>query len=172
MQPAIDHLLGSRSISSDTRYTFHNVGVVAADIQAKLTIGSVGLVSPYVDSLSWADENYGFTYAVNANENKAISVGGLLGSSAYNFKYFCVNQMGYSSAGQVINFSTPASPYGLTKVTLSFSSKLTIYQCNRIACMIGEVLLIPYSTVTTSTFSNCYNASTTFYPTANTTYFD
>jgi hypothetical protein len=172
MQPSIDHLLGCGSISPDTRYIYHNAGVTAADIQAKLTIGSVGLVSRYVDSVSWGDENYGFTYAVNANENKTISIGGLLGSSVYNFKYFCVNQMGYSSAGQVINFTTAPSLYGLTKVTLSFARKLTINQTNRIACMIAEILLTAYSTVITSTISNCYNSSTTFYSTANTTYYD
>lgn len=147
-------------------------GVTAPDIQAKLTIGGNGLVSPYVDSLSWADENYGFSYAINANENKTIVVGGLQGSSSYNFKYFCINQMGYPSAGQIINFTTLQSLYGLTKVTLSFGSRLTIYEGNRIACMIAEALLTAYRTVTTSTFSNCLNASNTYYDNPNTTYYD
>lgn len=61
----------------------------------------------------------------------------LQGSSNYNFKYYCVNQLGYASAGQILNFTTPQSLYGLTKVTLTFASKLTISQANQIACQIA-----------------------------------
>jgi hypothetical protein len=78
--------------------------------------------------------------------------------------------MGYASAGQILNFTTLQSLYGLTKITLLYASRLSIYQTNRIACMMAEVLVTAYRTVTTSTFSNCYNTSTTFYQTANATY--
>jgi len=36
----------------------------------------------------------------------------------------------------------------------------------------AEVLLTPYRTITTSTFSNCYNTSNAIYPTPTTPYYD
>lgn len=96
----------------------------------------------------------------------------LIGGNNYIFKYFCVNQLGFSSGGQLINFTTAATSYNLNKVELQYSFALTIGQANQIACSIAEALLTSYYTVTTSTFSNCFNASLTYYPTLNTTYYD
>jgi len=115
---------------------------------------------------------YGFDYQPSPNLNKLIIFDSLLGSSNYLFKYFCVNHLGFSSGGQILTFNTSFSDYGLTKVTLAYSNQLTIDQGNKIACYIAEVLLTPYSTVMTSTFSNCINTSTTFFQTYNLTYND
>ncbi len=41
-----------------------------------------------------------------------------------------------------------------------------------LACYIAEVLVTPYRTVMTSTFSNCINTSHTYYEADNTTFFD
>jgi len=127
VQPTLNHVLGPSPLARYTRYIGVDLGVTAADIQAKLTIAGIGVVSPYRDSYSWAGEIYGFTYSVNANDNKSVYVDHLQGSSNYNFKYYCVNQLGYPSAGQLLNFTTLQSLYGLTKVTLTYSSTLTIY---------------------------------------------
>lgn len=96
----------------------------------------------------------------------------LSGGNNYIFKYFCVNQLGYSSGGQLINFTTGVTNYTLNKVQLQYSFPLTIGQANQLACSIAEVLLTPYSTVITSTFSNCINTSLTYFPTLSTTYYD
>ena len=83
-----------------------------------------------------------------------------------------MNQLGYPSTGQILNFTTPLSPYGLTKISLTYKTKLTIKQANRLACQMAEVLVTPYQTVTTSTFSNCFNTSNAIYRTPNTTFYD
>ena len=141
-------------------------------IQTQLINSQEGIRSRVSDPYSWSHELYGLDYEYYANKNKTLVIDALSGGKSYIFKYFCVNQLGFSSGGQLINFTTAATSYGLNKVELQYSFALTIGQANQIACSIAEVLLTPYSTVTTSTFSNCINASLTYFSTLNTTYYD
>lgn len=111
-------------------------------------------------------------YEYYSNKNKTLVVDNLVGNSNYIFKYFCVNQLGFPSGGQILSFTTGSTNYGLNKVELRFNKLLTVGQANLLACYIAEVVRTPYSTVTSSTFSNCLNTSFVYYPTATTTYFD
>ena len=111
-------------------------------------------------------------YQYYPNKNKTILIADLKGNRNYIFKYFCVNQLGFPSGGQIINYTTGSSIYGLNKIKLEFNNELTIYQANQISCYISEVLLTPYKSVTTSSFSNCFNVSYVYYTTDNTKYHD
>lgn len=134
--------------------------------------GQEGIRNRVYDPYSWSKEVYGIDYEYYSNNNKILVIDNLVGNSNYIFKYFCVNQLGFSSGGQIANFTTGSTNYGLNKVELRFNKLLTIGQANLLACYIAEVVQTPYSTVTTSTFSNCLNTSSLYYPTNTTTYFD
>ncbi len=140
-------------------------------IQARLN-SEVGMRDRVRDLYSWSQQLYGMDYEYYPNKNKTILIADLKGSRNYIFKYFCVNLLGFASGGQIINYTTSYSIYGLNKIRLEFDNQLTIYQANQISCYISQVLLTPYKTVTTSSFSNCLNVSYVYYPTDHTKYND
>lgn len=141
-------------------------------IQTQLVNGKEGVRSRVYDPYSWSEELYGMDYEYYPNKNKTLIIDTLRGDRNYILKYFCINLLDSASGGQVITFTTNSTGFGLNKIQIQMNRMLTIYEGNQIACYIAEVLLTPYWTVITSTFSNCINTSLTYFSTPNTTYFD
>lgn len=106
------------------------LGITCEMIQTQLINGQEGIRSRVSDPYSWSQELYGLDYEYYANKNKTLVIDTLSGGNNYIFKYFCVNQLGFSSGGQLLNFTTAVTNYVLNKVQLQYSYTLTIGQAN------------------------------------------
>ncbi len=137
MQPAFHYLLGTWSLSYHPRYRPYHIAITYEVIQGQLINGKEGIRSRVYDPYSWSKEIYGIDYEYYSNKNKTLVIDDLAGSSNYIFKYFCVNQLGFASGGQIVNFTTGSTNYGLNKVELRLSKLLTITQANLLACYIA-----------------------------------
>lgn len=77
----------------------------ALDFQARIISGGLGLVTNYTESDDFYYRVYGVNY-VPTPQTISKTLYGLKSNEDYIFKYFCVNQLGFFSDSQSINFTS------------------------------------------------------------------
>lgn len=139
------------------------------DIQARIISDAKGYYTNFTEPNDPFYRIYGVTYSSRANALVNQTVSGLRSNSAYQFRYFCMDQLGRVSEGQTINFTSTNSGGYLLRLQLFFNSSMQYGQISDLACSLAENLLVPYLRVMTAAMSTCYDRRMVFYPNATTT---
>lgn len=144
------------------------ISMTALDIQARIISDSNG----YKFNFTEPNDPYHRIYGVNYNNRPGAlieqSVTELKSNSHYQFKYFCVDQLGRASEGQTINFTSFNTGSYLMKMILLFNSSLTYGQINDVSCSLSLNLLTAYDRLMTSSMSSCDKRQFIFYPNEST----
>lgn len=140
------------------------ISMTGLDIQARIISGTMGLFSNFTEPNDPYYRVYGVTYSSKANALLSQTVNGLRSNTAYQFKYFCMDQLGRMSEGQTINFTSFNSGGYLLKLQLLFNSSLQYGQISDLTCSMAQNLIVPYVRIMTSAMSTCYDRKLIFYP--------
>ncbi len=73
----------------------------------------------------------------------------LKSNTNYIIKYFCTNQLGFTSDSQSINFTSLNYGAYSMKVSIAFASSITYGQYTDLSCSLAKNFMIPYQRVMT-----------------------
>jgi|JI6StandDraft_1071083.scaffolds.fasta_scaffold76916_2 hypothetical protein len=148
------------------------ISMTGLDIQARIISNATGYYTNFTEPNDPYNRVYGVTYSSRANALVNQTVSGLRSNSAYQFRYFCMDQLGRISEGQTINFTSFDSGGYLLRLQLIFNSSLQYGQISDLTCSLAEKMVVPYLRVMTEAMSTCNDRKMVFYPNATTKLFD
>lgn len=148
------------------------LSMTALDMQARIISAADGLHTNFTEVYDPMFRVYGVRYSALSNALLTQTVSNLKSNSAYQFKYYCMDQIGRVSEGQTINFTSFNSNGYLLRLQIAFNSSITYGQVSDLACSLSNNLIVPYSRIMTSSMSSCYSRSTVFYPELSSTLFE